>query len=74
MAMRLRVVGPDLQPIAYGKAVLRESIGKAVSLVVFFIGFIWAAGDPRKQAWHDKMAETYVVKSSTDIKGSKANS
>jgi uncharacterized RDD family membrane protein YckC len=61
-AMKLKVVGIDFQPITLKKAILRETIGKAISLVVFLIGFIWAAFDPRKQAWHDKIAETYVTK------------
>ncbi|MBN2025726.1 MAG: RDD family protein [Actinobacteria bacterium] len=66
LIMKLKVVGIDLQPISYGKAILRETIGKAISLFVFLTGFVWAAIDPRKQTWHDKIAETYVIKSSTD--------
>ena len=27
-----------------------------------FIGFLWIACDPRKQGWHDKMANTVVVR------------
>ena len=27
-------------------------------------GVIWAAFDPNKQGWHDKIAGTYVVKTS----------
>jgi uncharacterized RDD family membrane protein YckC len=26
------------------------------------IGFIWAAFDPNKQGWHDKIASTYVIR------------
>lgn len=36
-------------------------IGKAVSGAVLFLGYLWAAWDPQRQAWHDKFADTYVV-------------
>jgi uncharacterized RDD family membrane protein YckC len=26
------------------------------------LGYLWAGFDPRKQAWHDKMAKTVVVR------------
>jgi uncharacterized RDD family membrane protein YckC len=28
----------------------------------FFIGWVWALFDDNRQGWHDKIAETYVVK------------
>jgi len=28
----------------------------------FFIGWAWALFDDSRQGWHDKIAETYVVK------------
>jgi uncharacterized RDD family membrane protein YckC len=36
--------------------------GYYVSMLVFFLGFIWVAFDARKQGWHDKLAGTVVVK------------
>jgi len=32
-----------------------------VSALPFYLGFLWAAIDRRKQAWHDKIAGTLVV-------------
>jgi uncharacterized RDD family membrane protein YckC len=32
-----------------------------VSTFVFMLGYLWVAFDPRKQAWHDKLAGTVVV-------------
>jgi uncharacterized RDD family membrane protein YckC len=32
-----------------------------VSMVVFGLGFLWIAFDPRKQGWHDKLAGTVVI-------------
>ena len=33
-----------------------------VSTIPFCVGFLWIAFDPRKQAWHDKLAHTLVVR------------
>jgi uncharacterized RDD family membrane protein YckC len=30
-------------------------------LLLGYLGYVWAAFDPRKQAWHDKAANTVVV-------------
>jgi uncharacterized RDD family membrane protein YckC len=44
-----------------GRLVLRF-FGYIVSMLPFFLGFIWIAFDKRKQGWHDKIADTLVVK------------
>jgi uncharacterized RDD family membrane protein YckC len=49
------------QPIGYGRAALRY-LGYIVSAIVCYIGLIWAAFDARKQGWHDKIANTVVLK------------
>jgi uncharacterized RDD family membrane protein YckC len=41
---------------------LLRYVGLIISLVVLFIGVIWAAFDSRKQGWHDKIAGTLVVR------------
>jgi uncharacterized RDD family membrane protein YckC len=33
-----------------------------VSMLAFFLGFLWIAFDARKQGWHDKLAGTVVVR------------
>lgn len=63
MALGVKVVNRDLQKIGYGTAFLREVIGKIVSSLIFLLGFLWIAFDPKKQGWHDKIAGTYVIKS-----------
>ena len=45
-----------------GRAAVREILGKLISTIVLFIGFLWIAFDDKKQGWHDKLASTYVVK------------
>lgn len=32
------------------------------STLVLFLGFIWVGFDQRKQAWHDKLAKTVVIR------------
>ncbi|NMC57810.1 MAG: zinc-ribbon domain-containing protein [Candidatus Methanofastidiosa archaeon] len=62
MVMKLKVIGTDgRMPIGYGTAVIRW-IGKIISAVVLLLGYIWILFDAEKQGWHDKIANTFVVK------------
>jgi uncharacterized RDD family membrane protein YckC len=61
-ALNLRVVTTEYDSLSFGKAFLREVIGKLISTVMLFVGFLWVAWDEKKQAVHDKLAGTYVVK------------
>lgn len=58
----LQVVSADGAPISFGVAFLR-SVGYLVSSLLFTlpVGYIWAAFDKKKQAWHDKIANTVVI-------------
>jgi uncharacterized RDD family membrane protein YckC len=44
----------------FGRLVLRY-LGYLVSALPLGLGYLWALWDPRRQAWHDKMAGTLVV-------------
>ncbi len=46
----------------FWRMLLRETIGKFVSGLVFGLGYFWAIWDKDGQAWHDKIAGTVVVK------------
>lgn len=61
MICRLRVVQTNGEPLGYGKAFLRW-IGYIVSWLAFALGFLWVIFDRQKQAWHDKIAGSYVLK------------
>ena len=37
-------------------------LGYYLSAFVLGLGFVWIAFDPRKQGWHDKLANTLVVR------------
>jgi uncharacterized RDD family membrane protein YckC len=62
MALGLYVVdAANGQKISVGRSLLRY-FGFLISSWALLIGLIWAAFDPRKQGWHDKIANTFVVR------------
>jgi uncharacterized RDD family membrane protein YckC len=64
MALRIKVVNEDGSPIGYRKAFLRW-LGYFLSGgLTLYIGYLWAAFDPRKQALHDKVVRTLVIHTS----------
>ncbi|MGW8313084.1 MAG: RDD family protein [Desulfuromonadales bacterium] len=62
MALRIKVIRTDGSAVSYGRAVLREVIGKFISGILLGIGYLMVAFDSQKQGLHDKMADTYVIK------------
>jgi uncharacterized RDD family membrane protein YckC len=58
---QLRIVRVDGAPLSFADALVR-GLASIFSLAVFFIGALWILRDPDSQAWHDKVAGTYVVK------------
>jgi uncharacterized RDD family membrane protein YckC len=58
---RLRVVDAvSGGPIGFSRATIRWLM-TLVNTWACYIGWIWVAFDPRKQGWHDKVANTVVV-------------
>ncbi|MCM2265063.1 MAG: zinc-ribbon domain-containing protein [Desulfuromonadales bacterium] len=62
MALRIQVVRTDGTPMSYGRAFLREIVGKFVSALILCIGYLMVAFDQQKQGLHDRIAGTYVIK------------
>jgi len=58
----LAVVSQAGEAVSFWRGALRETIGKFLSAIFFFLGYIWVAFDRDKQGWHDKIARTYVVR------------
>ena len=58
---QLRLVRTDGSPVGFPEALVRGLTG-IFSLMVLGIGFLWILRDPERQAWHDRVAGTYVVK------------
>lgn len=61
MAVGIKVTDMDGNRITFGKAFLR-SIGKIISGMIMAIGYLMAAFTEKKQALHDLIASTLVVK------------
>ncbi|MYF65565.1 MAG: RDD family protein [Chloroflexi bacterium] len=61
MALGMRVVDESGQKAGFLKVLVRETIGKIVSAIVVFLGFIWILFDGNRQGWHDKIGGTFVV-------------
>lgn len=64
MAMKIKVVNEDGTPLDARKAFLRW-LGYFLCDLTFYIGYVWAAFDSRKQGLHDKVCKTLVVR--TDV-------
>jgi uncharacterized RDD family membrane protein YckC len=62
-AVGAMVVSEGGLPLNFRQALVRN-ISKILSIVPLFIGCLWAAFSKKHQAWHDKIAKTYVVRSS----------
>ena len=63
MICRLHVVRVDGAPLAFGDAFIR-GLTAILSIAVFGLGFLWIlkTPNPDRQAWHDLVAGTVVVK------------
>lgn len=57
----LRVVRVDGAPLRFVDAVVRGLSG-VFSIAALGLGGLWILRDPERQAWHDKISATYVVK------------
>jgi uncharacterized RDD family membrane protein YckC len=61
--LHLKVVDADTGgPIGYARATVRFLMS-IVNGWACYIGWIWVAFDPRKQGWHDKVANSVVLQS-----------
>lgn len=60
--MHIRLVKEDNSPIDLFTALIRW-VSQYLSASVMLLGYIWVLFDSKKQAWHDKIAKTYVVES-----------
>lgn len=60
--LKLKILDADTgENLTVGKAILRY-IGYILSSLALLLGLIWVAFDGRKQGWHDKIANSVVVK------------
>ncbi len=58
--LNIAVLDEHGRPIGVGYAILRETIGRFLSGLVCYIGYLNAFWDSKNQMWHDKIANCYV--------------
>lgn len=63
MLVNASIVDADTLGKASNKQLLIRYLGYFVSSLPLGLGFFWIAFDKRKQGWHDKMANTVVIRS-----------
>jgi Mce-associated membrane protein len=62
-ATGLRIERRDGGQVGIGRILLRHTVGYTLSLLIFGLGFLFAAFDSRGRALHDMLAGTLVVRS-----------
>lgn len=62
MVLGLKVVRNDGRPVDWLTAFMREVVGKTLSTLPLLLGYFWAFFHPKRQAWHDLIADTLVVR------------
>jgi uncharacterized RDD family membrane protein YckC len=63
--MNIRVIDFNTGgPIGIGRGLLRW-VGRIASSIVCLLGYLWMLWDREKQTWHDKIATTVVVPTSS---------
>ena len=63
IALGLKVTDEEGNRISFGRA-LGRTVAKILSALILFMGFVMAGFTDRKQALHDKIAHTLVVRRS----------
>ena len=50
------------EPLGFWRALGRQAFAQIISAYVFYLGYLWAAWDSKKQTWHDKVVGSTVVR------------
>jgi uncharacterized RDD family membrane protein YckC len=58
----IRIIRTDGAPMDYRTAMLRHLGGYPLAFICFGLGFWWMLWDGKQQGWHDKLADTLVIK------------
>jgi len=58
----LKVVSIEGGPIGFWRSLGRNLFAAFISGPILYLGFLWVIWDGEKQAWHDKVFRTYVLR------------
>jgi uncharacterized RDD family membrane protein YckC len=58
----LKVVDGAGEPVGFIRALFRNLFAMSISAIPLYLGFFWIIWDQHKQAWHDKVFRTFVLK------------
>lgn len=59
--MKIKVVDVEGQKLTFMSVLIRETVGRYLSALIMYVGYIIAGLDTRKQGLHDKIADTLVI-------------
>lgn len=46
----------------FWRSLIRETIGRFLASIIFYLGYLWIAWDAHKQGWHDKIVGTFCIR------------
>ncbi|MDX9855303.1 MAG: RDD family protein [Parcubacteria group bacterium] len=61
MAVGIKVVSNDFQKLSFEKVIMREVLGKLISSVTLYVGYMMAGFTSRKRALHDMISGSVVI-------------
>ncbi len=61
LVFSIRVVRADGAPIGIGRSLARSAC-TFLSILPCYLGYVWAYFSPRRQAWHDLICRTVVIR------------
>lgn len=59
--LQIRVISTENRKPTFFEIVFRESVGKFLSALVLYVGYIMIGADKKKRGLHDILSDTYVV-------------
>ncbi len=66
MLLRIQVVDAHGNTPPWYRVALREVVGKFLSELLLYMGYLWIIFDSRKRGWHDYLGGTFVVRKRRD--------
>lgn len=62
----IRIISTNQQRAKPNQIIIRHSIGYFIAILPLTLGLLWLIWDKKQQGWHDKLANTLVIKKRFD--------